>query len=74
MEGDRHSHGMDMAPDYEIPSIAPDSSYFTHDGYSNAIIAHITLMSLAWVFALPISMLLMKTLRADTDESHRRHG
>jgi hypothetical protein len=47
-------HGMDMPEGYEIPPIVPDSSYFTHTGYSNMIIAHILFMTLAWVFVLPI--------------------
>ena len=57
VEGHGHSHGnisMEI-PDYMIPSITTDSSYFTHEGYSNMMMAHIILITLSWVFALPIS-------------------
>ena len=59
--GHSHSHGhagnsSTDALDYVIPQITPDSSYFTHEGYSNVLVAHVIFMTLAWVFALPISM------------------
>ena len=61
-DGHGHSHGnMSMEPlDYVIPPITTDSSYFTHEGYSNMILAHIILMTLSWMFALPISSSLMR--------------
>ena len=50
-------HGMgDYPPGYVIASVQADSSYFTHDGYSSMIVAHIVLMSLAWIAFLPIGM------------------
>jgi hypothetical protein len=40
----------------EVPS-----SYFRHPEYSHLILAHIALMTIAWVFVLPIGMNLWQT-------------
>lgn len=65
-EGHGHSHGggnMSMeALGYVIPEITADSSYFTHEGYSNMIMLHIVLMTLSWVFALPLCKLSLVCL------------
>ena len=57
--GEGYSHGgsaMSSSMPYEIPPIVSDSSYFTHAEDSSLIMAHIVLMTICWVFILPISM------------------
>ena|ERR1700722_18091272 len=59
------SGGMDQ-PDILRPTISASSSsavvgppsYFRHAEYSELMLTHIVLMSVAWVFLLPLSMIL----------------
>ncbi|KAL8774978.1 MAG: hypothetical protein Q9209_000457 [Squamulea sp. 1 TL-2023] len=39
-------------------SVPVSSTYFTYSGYSSLILAHIGLMTIAWFFVLPISVML----------------
>ena len=70
--GEGHSYGgipTDAAP------TTPESSYFTHDGYSNMLWAHIVLMILSWVFALPLSSYLAPGQQArSANQSCRCHA
>lgn len=60
--GHGHGHSTMSVSNYTIPSIVADSSYFTHVEYSNVMILHIVLMTLAWLFVLPICMRLRRRL------------
>jgi hypothetical protein len=70
--GAQHSHGGDMdmsdhaAPE-QPPALDPNDpwvksrtmpSYFQHGGHSNWMVAHSVLMILAWVFAMPLAIML----------------
>jgi hypothetical protein len=70
--GAQHSHGggMDMsdhAAAEQPPALDPNDpwmksrtmpSYFQHGGYSNWMVAHSVMMILAWVFAMPLAIML----------------
>lgn len=46
-------------------TLAVPPSYFRHPEHSHLIIAHIALMTIAWVFVLPIGMNLWQLKKAE---------
>ncbi|KAL2072340.1 hypothetical protein VTL71DRAFT_11683 [Oculimacula yallundae] len=44
--------------DQAQPTIAASDTYFRHDEHSALIMSHIVLMTLGWIFVLPISVML----------------
>ncbi|KAL8991318.1 MAG: hypothetical protein Q9177_000248 [Variospora cf. flavescens] len=54
-----HPLASTMASPEALTGSAPISlTYFTHSGYSGLMLAHIGLMTVAWFFVLPISVML----------------
>jgi Domain of unknown function (DUF2427) len=69
-----HSHDEDMNMDMGDPAtsrptitaaanVAAPSTYFRYGEHSGLMMAHIFLMTIAWVFVLPIGRQLPKTLK-----------
>lgn len=59
------------------PSNATDSgppSYFRHTEYSGLMLAHIVLMSVGWIFILPIGMFVQETARYFSNISNRSNA
>ena len=65
-----HDHGEDMAMNMSTPAA---DTYFQHGAYSELMSAHIVLMTIGWVFVLPISgCFLANTEMCPSNKVHRR--
>jgi len=73
-----HGHDEDMGMNMGEPSIARPTinpganvtvpeTYFRHGEHSGLLTAHIFLMSIAWIFILPIGIQLPKALKRENN-------
>lgn len=59
--GDEHAGDMDMdmgAPSEPKPDSEYPPTYFSHTEYTGAVMTHVALMILGWVFVLPVAVML----------------
>ena len=63
MDMDMSSHSLHSSPPTSTSTLSPpieaERSYFRHEDYHWILLAHIVIMSISWIFVLPVSIMLI---------------